>query len=328
MTARPPVPSASRAPARAGPPTQQAFTLIELLVVIAIIAVLIAILIPSLAKARENAKAARCLANLHGIGQGLVVYEQLNNDYVVPSLNMHTAGTIVAAGDVLDGWAAILDRDGVVPGSNGLTTNIFYCPSTLDIGGMAAGETGFDQDRPQGYQDWPTQFIGGGDSSPKQDVALPIAGFGDGNGLYQREIRCSYFLNAFHRIDNPPAAGATVPACPYYTQSVGYGPYANGNLMPVKGGPTLSRPSALIVATDGMYMGRQSNTRLGEQNRRIGYRHPGDRFTATVNGVTITFSNTVSNAVFADGHASPIPNNQFPHANVPAENVGAYSLLR
>ena len=68
--------------------------------------------------------------------------------------------------------------------------------------------------------------------------------------------------------------------------------------------------------------------RLGEQYRRVGYRHPGKTVTATFNGISKTFTNTVSNAVFADGHAEPIDNANFPHANVLVENTaGPYSLL-
>ncbi len=53
-----------------------AFTLIELLTVIAIIAVLAAILFPAFAQARENARQAVCLSNMHQIGMAALIYLQ------------------------------------------------------------------------------------------------------------------------------------------------------------------------------------------------------------------------------------------------------------
>lgn len=300
--------------------------MIELLIVIAILASLMTMLMPALARAKGYVRARYCLTNLRGIGQGLVMYQTENADRVVPSFNMPRTGTFsMSAGDVVDGWPAILERNGLVPGSSGLMSNIFYCPDTVGVDGMAGGQTGYDQIKPSGYQDWPVQFVtGGGDGATKTDPNLPIAGFGNSHGLYEKNIRCGYYLNAYNPIGTAPSPGPS-PECAYYTHCVGFGPYTDGSLMPVV--PNISRPYALIVACDGMYMGRQSVTRLGEQNRRIGYRHPGRSVKTTVNGVSTIFSNTVTNAVFADGHVAPISNNDFPHGNVPSENSGPYSLL-
>jgi len=62
-------------------PRFHGFTLIELLVVVAIIALLLSILLPSLNGARRSARAAKCAANLHGVGQAFAQYLADNRGY-------------------------------------------------------------------------------------------------------------------------------------------------------------------------------------------------------------------------------------------------------
>ena len=70
-----------------------AFTLIELLVVVSIIALLVAILLPSLARARRQARAVVCRSNLRQLHLANTGYAVENGDYYVR-----------AAPDMLDGF--------------------------------------------------------------------------------------------------------------------------------------------------------------------------------------------------------------------------------
>jgi len=60
------------------PKRERGFTLIELLVVVAIIALLIAILMPSLSRARQQAKNTVCMSSLKQIGTALTTYAAQN----------------------------------------------------------------------------------------------------------------------------------------------------------------------------------------------------------------------------------------------------------
>ena len=64
----------------------RAFTLIELLTVVAIISLLISILMPSLSRARDQAKSVHCLARLRDYGNALAAYENVSGDVLPPAM--------------------------------------------------------------------------------------------------------------------------------------------------------------------------------------------------------------------------------------------------
>jgi prepilin-type processing-associated H-X9-DG protein len=275
-----------------------AFTLIELLVVIATIALLLAILMPSLGSSRKSARAMVCASNLRGVGQGLVLYNNDHKEAVIPSFNM--TGTD-GSGQVLDGWAPILDRDGYMESSRSAKGNPFYCPDTFDVAGVATGQTGSDPNNAKGWHEWP--FVRTG-SANNPDI--------DESRGFLKIIRVAYWVNSI----NPIGGTVAVDQDLHYTGSVGYGPGTGGQFVRQTKLSAFQRPSQLIAMADGVYAGRQRDNQIGMANSRIGFRHPG--------------KNAAANTVFADGHVESLGGREFPRAlggsNTPAdvrqENLG------
>lgn len=68
------------------------FTLVELLVVISIIALLVSILMPSLGRAREQARLTMCLSNLKQLGYGTAMYND-DHDLLPHNANITNASS-------------------------------------------------------------------------------------------------------------------------------------------------------------------------------------------------------------------------------------------
>jgi prepilin-type N-terminal cleavage/methylation domain-containing protein len=109
----------------------RAFTLIELLVVIAIIAILMGILMPSLNKARDNARRIHCVSNTRSLALGWTMYKDDNDDKLVSA----NTGKGCWVDTPIGGNTASLDEKKAAAARGtlfryvGKSVSVYHCPS-------------------------------------------------------------------------------------------------------------------------------------------------------------------------------------------------------
>jgi len=112
------------------------FTLVELLAVVSIIAVLATIIIPTLSRAKQVARRAKCAAQLNAIGKGMALYAT-DHEGRIPITEDNTTGTGDLSGayaeyliwqPAADGGAEYV-QFGILVRQGHIDADAFFCPN-------------------------------------------------------------------------------------------------------------------------------------------------------------------------------------------------------
>jgi len=107
------------------------FTLIELLVVVAVIAILAGILLPTLAKAKEKAHRAGCVANLKQVGMAIQMYADANEDTLPGPVFAGARASYDKNSSQELIWYIAEDLGSPTPSGQTVVADVFVCPGYL-----------------------------------------------------------------------------------------------------------------------------------------------------------------------------------------------------